>query len=106
MTQEVIKKIDRIHSKLDDFIVSSGKNNQVFGNWIRDTYVEKNDYDGTAGDVKLIMTNHLPHLKDDINNLDKKIIKIDTKMNVLGGLNIGGIIILATIQYVISNGGL
>lgn len=46
----------------------------------------KKDFDRVSDKVDLVLTNHLPHLKEDI-------ISLKTRINIMTGVNIIGIIL-------------
>lgn len=59
------------------------------------------EMESLRGDVNKILTNHLPHLKEQISDmstsLEKKMIRITTRQNTTTALNIGAVIIGALI---------
>lgn len=51
------------------------------------------DVQSLKSDVKLVLENHLPHLKEDMLRLDTRIGELSGKMTVFTGVNVGAVIL-------------
>lgn len=51
------------------------------------------DVQSLKNDMKLVLENHLPHLKENILQLDTKIGELSTKITLFTAINIGGIVL-------------
>jgi len=53
----------------------------------------RSDVDKLQNDMTLMLTNHLPHLREDTLNLKSEILSLKTRINVMTAINTGGIIL-------------
>lgn len=53
-----------------------------------------------AAEVKLIKDNHLKHMQDDIDNIEKKIEKMDNRVWAILILLVGAVVLPAVVNFI------
>jgi hypothetical protein len=57
-----------------------------------------------AAEVKIIKENHLAHMQQDIDNIEKKIEKMDSRVWAILILLVGAVVLPAVVEFIKING--